>query len=157
MATSLQIKPLKKSKLYREPKVSLKRSLLPEKTDKNQDITNRIKTFENACAELNINSSSVKIVGLDDDTISSLAYIKLVIIARALNEGWKPNWEDSNEKKWYPYFMLRGGFRFIDSTYDCDHSNTDVGARLCFKTEALAIYAGRQFANEYREYMLIEK
>ena len=33
-----------------------------------------------------------------------LAYHKLTVITRALNNGWKPNWDDQNEWKYYPLF-----------------------------------------------------
>ena len=42
-----------------------------------------------------------------------IARRKLEIIIEALNEGWKPDFNDVNQSKWYCYFRLRvSGTRF---------------------------------------------
>ena len=88
---------------------------------------------------------------------SLIAYAKLIIIAKVLNEGWKPNYNDSNEEKWYPFFVVRGGFRFHGTNYYCDRASAGVGARLCFKTKTLAEYAGKTYIDEYRDFMCLEE
>ena len=82
-----------------------------EEIFKSKDITERIKTFEDACNELGIEHPFVRSYNLwmnygaynqpDVD-----AYLKLRIIAAALNEGWEPqftNFESGLEEtiKWY--------------------------------------------------------
>jgi hypothetical protein len=90
-----------------------------------------------------------------------IAHYKLIIIAEALNEGWQPNWNDMNEYKYFPWFRVKadakrpGGFGFSDSGYVSWAASTHVGSRLCFKTSALALYAGKQFEKLYKEYSLI--
>lgn len=119
-----------------------------------QKITDRIKTFEDACELLNIDSSICK---LDSDSEDTQAYKQLKIIAVALNEGWKPNWNDSNERKWYPYFEMRtsSGFGFSYSYFDLWNARTAVGSRLCFKSEQLAEYAGKQFTEIYKQFLTL--
>ena len=56
-------------------------------------------------------------------------------IAKA-NENWFPNFEDNNEKKWYPWFDLRGRTITLGSVgYDYDYSN--VPPSLIFKSKEI--------------------
>ena len=128
--------------------------LFGEKTF-SEKITDRVKTYEDACSVLGVSKldGTVTVVDgcLKDDSESIMAYCKLIIIARALNEGWTPNWEDSNEPKYYPYFKMKSGFGFSRSYFIYDGSITYVGSRLVFKTSELAIYAGQQFESIYKD------
>lgn len=113
-------------------------------------ITDRIKTFEDVVDELKI-SSNFKPTGSKDE----VAYIKLKLIAECLNEGWTPNWDNSDEYKYYPYFDMRSGVGFSDSAYDGWRTDTHVGSRLCFKSRELAEYAGKQFEAIYKDFLTL--
>jgi hypothetical protein len=116
-------------------------------------IIDRIKTFEDACNELNMNPY---IQFFASDSSDEVAYKKLKIIIQAINEGWKPNWNDSNERKWYPYFTARpSGFGFSNSTYDYWHTGTHCGSRLCIETKEKAEYIGKQFEDIYNEFLTL--
>lgn len=120
-------------------------------------ITDRIKTFEDACKETGIYPTELSISGTgttDDDIKAVAAFHKLTIIAKALNEGWKPNWSDSSEYKYYPWFNLENGFVFYDYVYYYRYSS--VGSRLCFKSSELATYAGKQFIDLYKELFIFQ-
>lgn len=92
-------------------------ALLPElnETVKPKDITERIKTFEDACRELGENHPLVLHYSFnfneeggwnDDGYVNDLeAYLKLRIICAALNEGWEPEFTE-DEIRWYPWFSL---------------------------------------------------
>ncbi len=121
-----------------------------------QNITDRVKTFEDACKVLNLDKVKIGIGGLDEDAPSIVAYTKLVIIAKALNEGWKPNWSDSNEYKYVPWFKEKSGFGLSYDVYDGWVTFTAVGSRLCYKSRELAEYAGKQFADLYNEFLTIK-
>jgi len=84
------------------------------------------------------------------------AYRLLVMLAKTLNNGWKPNWKDSNEVKYYPWFEMESssGFRFIDG-YDIWRSGSDVGSRLAFKSDELAKHAGKYFVDLYKDFMVL--
>lgn len=114
-----------------------------------QKITDRVKTFEDACEVICINQYCVWQDGDDNDEV---AYKKLKVIARALNEGWEPDYNNSNQRKWYPWFYMDkpSGFRLFVVYYD--YSFTTVGARLVFKSEELARYAAAQFLGLYSNY-----
>jgi len=87
-------------------------TLTDESNKKSKNVMERVKTFEDACAELGeknilvaqyINCAS----GLDTCvwTADLIAYLKLRIIVAALNEGWQPQFTE-DEKRWYPWFCL---------------------------------------------------
>lgn len=114
-------------------------------------ITDRIKTFEDACTETDEDPNDDHFSEGTDDEI---AFKKLKVIARALNEGWVPNWNKDSEYKWYPWFYLNNpGFRFYDAYYVYAYSYAAGGSRLCFKSEELAIYAGKQFLDLYKQFI----
>ncbi len=126
-------------------------------------ITDRIKTFEDACKELGYSPDGTVTLNMEQAAIDRhqagiIAFTKLSIIAQALNEGWLPNWSDTDEYKWYPWFKHddESGFGFSVSTYDGWHPGTGVGSRLCFRTEALSDYAGKQFIEIYRQLLTIK-
>jgi hypothetical protein len=117
-----------------------------------KNIMERVKTLEDACDVLNIRLYSVYSF---DETADETAYKKLKVIAKALNEGWTPNWDDTNEKKWWPWFNLSSGFGFGHSGYGCTSANTDVGSRLCFKSEELSDYCATQFVDLYKDLLTL--
>jgi hypothetical protein len=112
-----------------------------------------------------------------------LAFMKLRIIAAALNgEEWELPSVDSEDYVYYPLFvfyskeewdmlsderkrggLLLGGYAYSGAAAGLVYSNSFsvpscsgpyFGSRLCFKTEKLATYAGRQFIELYADYYL---
>jgi len=85
-----------------------------------------------------------------------IAYCKLKLITKALNEGWTPDWSNVKEYKYYPWFNMNpsgGGF-----SYDCyggGYTGSAVGSRLCFKSCELAEYAAKQFRDVYEKVYVI--
>ena len=90
--------------------------LVEEKKADKLPVTERIKTFEDACNELE------RMAEKSDDTAANLlsdyesncnnilvkhtlATMKLSIIAYALNEGWQPQFT-KDECRWYPWFAF---------------------------------------------------
>lgn len=125
-----------------------KDNLLPQK------ITDRIKTFEDACAALSYHPKNVLPYANPEtnDERACNAFRKLTIIARALNEGWTPDWRNSSQYKYFAWFKDSGsGLSYY--AYVCTNSRTTVGSRLCFSSSELAVYAGQQFESIYREYL----
>ncbi len=124
-----------------------------------QKITDRVKTFEDSCNVLGIEHVvKVDTIGLPKDEISIIAYAKLIIIARALNEGWTPDWGNRNQYKYFPWFeMNQAGSGFSRSYYDNWYSDAGVGSRLCYKSEELASYAGKQFQDIYEDFLTIKQ
>lgn len=82
-----------------------------EDTFKPKDITERVKTFEDACRELGeehpfVSAYTAWIKHEEfDDQEDILAYMKLRIICAALNEGWEPQFTE-DEWRYYPWNIL---------------------------------------------------
>lgn len=158
--------------------------------EKPKDVTERIKTFEDAVHELGDDNMLVKEYNdynahnaTDENNIDIVAYIKLRIVVAALNEGWKPQL-DGSEQMWFPWFCfysedelkekiaewkddnvlqlwLFGGGSAGGSYCGLAYSFSDLAwsasfaghsARLALKSDALAIYCGKQFATLWAEY-----
>lgn len=118
-----------------------------------EKITDRVKTYEDACRILGLHSYSE--LPYEDpktkDQEAINAYAKIFIIARALNEGWVPDWKNSSQYKYYPWFDLSAGSGFSYYGYGDSLAGTSVGSRLCYKSRELAEYAGKQFLAIYKE------
>ena len=130
-------------------------SIANNKTTTTGSIIDRVITFEDACDVLGLSGviADFKLNDNIDETSKSIqAFIKLQIIAKALNEGWVPDWSKGNQYKHYPYFDLEEGFSLNRVFYRYRFSH--VGSRLCFKSEALAKYAATQFIDLYKDFML---
>ena len=146
--------------------------------DTPKDIKERVKTFEDACSELGYEHPFVKSYEKYVNTASGeeeddIAYLKLRIIAAALNEGWKPTF-DKDEWRYYPWFYIytqkeyekldvdekkscrvplqsnynayaNGGLVFAYAYNAGSFSYTGYGVWLALKTKELAEYCGKQF------------
>lgn len=161
-------------------------TLIDEQKVDNRPVTERIKTFEDACNALgdkhpfvmqfNYIKGNRKTVNTFEDVV---AYLKLRIIVAALNEGWEPKFTE-DENRYFPWFyfytkeeydklddeekgrcVLRSGgpsyafYGFVgcSANYVASLSSTSVGSRLAFRTRELATYAGRQFTEEWADFM----
>ena len=122
-----------------------------------KDITERVKSVEDAIKELGnddvevIQLNRMKSIGLQNHIIGNQ---ELIVIAKALNEGWQPDWQNDNQYKYFPWFDMddsssAGRFSFCGSDYQ--RSGSFVGSRLCFKSRELSNYAENQFEDIYRK------
>ena len=110
--------------------------------EKPQDVTERIKTFENALDELEVraaNGDNTAKMLYDDwhnvttDSDDLIAFLQLRIITAALNEGWKPKFT-INEYRWFPWFEL---------------ITNDEYASMDDKEKSRAVLRGGNFSNAY--------
>lgn len=112
-----------------------------------------------------------------------IAYIKLKAIATVLNEGWTPQFT-TDEYRWFPWFYLytqdeidkmseekrsrvvlrssvsasaAGGVACALAHSDSSFAVTNYGSRLAFKTEELAVYAGKQFTEIWADFVFRPK
>lgn len=80
-----------------------------------EEVTKRIKTFEDACEELGDRHPYVEAwssfmhnlrASVGNEHLKDIeAYLKLRIIVTALNEGWKPQFTDG-EFRYFPHFRI---------------------------------------------------
>lgn len=162
----------------------------PQKRAKsNRPVTERVKTFDDACHELGETHPLVQHLNLVEHHLADhldgmddvLAYLKMRIVVAALNEGWKPDWGNKDEYKWYPWFYILteeeyndldddakcrvvgransyanayGGLVYADAYFVSSNSSASGGARLAFKSKELAVYAGQQFGELWASFLI---
>lgn len=116
----------------------------------NQNIMDRVKTFEDACA---ITGTNPETLFHESDDEVERAEKKIKVIVKALNEGKELDVLDRGIYKYYPYFYISSGGGFSFRGYGCASTFSDVGARLLLHSEELATYAGEQFTDLYKTYL----
>ena len=154
---------------------------------KPKDVRERIKTFHDAYCELGNEHPFVKSYEKYVNTASGeeadvISYLKLRIIAAALNEGWKPQFTE-DEYRYYPWFYLLTeeeisekseewkkehslwlfggsslygagcGLAYAYSVSAWSYSTSFISARLAVKSEELAVYFGKQFIDIWAGYV----
>lgn len=153
---TLQISEQKARELYKSGSCELK-YILEESFGKDffsQKITDRVKTYEDACHELStspLDENKLMELGL---TKHDIAYQKLATIVKALNEGWVPDVCDDRVYRWYPWFVTNGSpssFAFYASACVDAFAFAGSGSRLKFRTRELAEYAAKQFIDIWKD------
>lgn len=143
------------------------------------DVRERIKTFTDAAQAVGIDDPEEWEEHYSNLEPDILAYLKLRIITKALNEGWEPKFIPG-EYRWAPYFLLytkeeiekidaekkarvvfrsvniafaNGGVSYAFANSASANVNASFGSRLAFKSEELAEYAGKQFTEIYADFI----
>ena len=151
----------------------------------NRPVTERIKTFEDAMLKLGEEHPFVKEWHCGENLSPELeAYLQLRVICAALNEGWEPKFTE-DEVRWFPWFWLytqdeinnmdeqekqarhlisTGDYETEYAGFACAHSAdapsatySYFGSRLCLKSEALAVYCGKQFIDLWADFNLVRR
>lgn len=118
-----------------------------------KNIMDRIKTVDDVLMDNDLTEEELD--EMFDGIPEHLKYQYIVeLLCRSLNQGWTPDWSNSSEYKYFPWFEMAGssGFRF--GGLDGWTSGSYVGSRLCLKTSELAVYAGKQFIEVYKRFMI---
>lgn len=156
MEKTLKITEEQAKKLCLEASANLKEilELNFRKTTFLKNFQDAVKTYEDACeiiGEKPIDEQHLMDCGIGK---SEIAFIKLKTIFKAankMNNYWKPDYSNSNQRKYYPYFIWRSsGFRCIAPDSDVTHACTV--SRLCCGTYDDAEYIGKQFEDLYNDY-----
>lgn len=98
-------------------------TLIQDKKEDLRPVTERVKTFEDAIAELGEDNNLVMMFkhfeaeGFAAGSEDLIAYLKLRIITAALNEGWTPQFT-GDEYRYYPWFDLYGEREWNDLPED---------------------------------------
>jgi len=133
---------------------NLLEDLLGKDVFKDKDIRDLIKTVDDAYEATK--RPVLDFSFLPDDIRDYFkAQYDAITIAEALNEGWRPNWDNSNEPKWRPWFVMGpSAFSFYDSCYVRSYALAGGGSRLHFRSEELATYAAEQFPDVWKKLQL---
>lgn len=125
-------------------------TLVDEPKEDDRPVTERIKTFEDACSELGEDNILVQAYrtaefntsGNQKDLSDVVAYFKLRIIAEALNEGWKPTF-DKDEWRHYPWFYV-----YTKKEYEELNEDEKKSCRVPLRSNSHAsAYGGLVFTN----------
>lgn len=115
-----------------------------------------IKTLEDAMNATGHTAGYLKMS--DPESQDEWAYRMIKMVAKAVNDGWTPDWSNTNQAKWHPYFaVLPSGSGFLCSGANLYYECTYAGSRLCFESSEKAEYAAKQFEDLYIKYLLITK
>ena len=133
-------------------------AIIAKETKKIKTITNfrDIKTFEDACKVLpedyKVFKKCYKLLSKD-----TLNYERLRIIIKAINpKGYIPDFNNSDERKWYNWFeYVNGGFSCY-STY-CSSTGTGVPSALYFSDDERAKHASKVFLEDYKKIYINNK
>ena len=125
------------------------------------EVAPRIQSYEEACERVGVEpltEERIKALELRPDEV---ARKKLEVITAALNEGWSPDWNNTSEYKYYPYFYIEprkhGAYAGLSCTYTfgaASYASANIGSRLCFHEPDAARYAGRTFTELYEQLLL---
>ena len=148
----------------------------------NRPVTERIKTFEDACNELGEDHPMVSVYDAlvtranGEQSLAEwmgkdvVAFLKLRIITEALNEGWHPKFTE-DEYRYYPWFYIytkeeydnfseEEKRRCVGRAFDSANARGGLvysyalnGVRLAFSNRDLAEYAGRQFIDIWADFV----
>lgn len=130
--------------------------------DKEKSTFERI-VFKKVRREINSVADAIDVLGEKDSTVKQLRLLqslegvsyKLIsemefeIVAKAFNKGWTPNWQDSNEYKYFIWWNLKDNC-FHSVNYYCLYAY--ASSRLCFKNRMDAEKASKILENQLKSY-----
>lgn len=115
-----------------------------------------VKSYEDACRVLDVEPMDEQAMTSAGFRADEIARRKLETITAALNEGWKPDWNDRRQAKYVPWFWIEprpdqtpAGLAYASTNHAPTHTDAHIGSRLCFKNAAVARYAANQFTELY--------
>jgi hypothetical protein len=120
-----------------------------------QKITDRVKTWEDV----------LEISGRDEEDIlpyfkprdkrerSINAFAKIQLISEVLNQDWTADLNNHNQYKWYPWFEKKSSGWVLTSDGYSISFGSSVGSGFFYKSEELALFAGKTFIDIYNDYL----
>lgn len=128
----------------------------------------KIKKWEDACKSEKVDSKALPDVSMipEEHQKAIVSLYKLIIIIQAVNrelnggKRWYPNWNDSNEWKYFYWPQIDAdaknpsGFGFSYSDCVSAYSSASAGSRLCSKSSEAALYVGNTWPELYKEYFI---
>ena len=100
-----------------------------------------ILSFDEVCEQLGVENNN---------HLSS--FEKLKLISKVANQGWYPNWKDTNEHKYFAHFEYKEG---VFSFYGVGYNTTGVyvPSTLLCQSDDLAYFMGVYYFDLYEDYL----
>lgn len=122
-----------------------------------------ITSFEDACKALGKDPTVLPIVDHlpESDQCRQLSDFKLSTIAHAIRGDKYSNYNNQNERKYFPVFEVRAdkkrpsGFGLSCFVCVCWSSFSRVGVRLCFPERDMAVFFGQHFIELHKDHHLV--
>ena len=86
-----------------------------------------------------------------DDARRQFARYKLTVMAKALNENWKPDFENESQYKYYNWMYNKKNGLVLDFSYTYD--DCVIGSDLCLETRDKANHLAKIAKDEYATYI----
>lgn len=83
------------------------------------------------------------------------ALSKIMRITSVYNNGWKPDWNNSKENKYFPY-RYKNSDGVLSMRCSCTLYGHHCPSGVHFRTEELALDAIRKFEDIYNDYFMIQ-
>lgn len=124
---------------------------------KDVDVFYRIRNYSDICKELNIEELTIehfKFLPLEQQR-RQLAYHKLCNISKVFNGNWIPDFKNSSQYKYFPYFTKNknGSWSVISSSAAYYFGYSLLGFGLYFKDEKTALHVVNLFLEIYLDYL----
>ena len=125
-----------------------------------QSIMDRVKTFEDALALADEQTREEYLKSVEGfNTPDEIAYKKLKLITKVINEGWVADCKNFNQEKYYLWggYLNDGayaGFLYATCTYSSGDAGVYIGSRLNFESREKALYVGNKFLDLLNDYLL---
>jgi hypothetical protein len=120
----------------------------------NLDVLSKIKDFKDI---LKLSNKTLKDIlpyqkPTTENQVKINALAKIQLIEEIVNEGWTPNWSNSNEYKYYIWFEFKKSVGWVvygsyDFCSDC------YGGVSFYKNKKVSDFVSKTFLKEYKEFL----
>lgn len=125
----------KEELIKRANSLELELNKLKEEINKPDNLFSKINNYYDICENLR-------------EATESCPYKQIKQIEKLFNGSWKIDLTNPNQKKWYPYFVIKNsGLVFYYSSY---HSGSFHGLVAFYKDEETANFVGKKFIDIYK-------
>jgi hypothetical protein len=124
-------------------------------TDDQLKEINRQQNIITSSSDINTYEDALKVLGEAPKTRVDDKIYQIIKAANYLdnnNKEWIPDFSNASQSKYYPYFNL-GAYGWVVGSYSYNFDCARLGFGGYFKSSELALYAGNQFLDVYKDYL----
>jgi len=121
-----------------------------------EDLFSKIKNYSDVCRELNIREYTENDFCFlpYEQRKKQLAFSKLQNIAKLFNQGWKEDWKNFNQYKYYPYFQTNVACGLVGDGCGADHAySSSCSPVVYYKDKKTSDFCGNLFIDIYSDFL----